>query len=123
MTLETADNESYTVCEFVQEGLLALNPCYTLEFSGEMVGEYGEFGLFFDYEKPTVFNEEKVLRLTPKTNEKFAYTLKCNGIGKEAELYLNGELVSKMSCEYIGGLHLILKNTKLKLNKFEVIRL
>lgn len=122
LTLETVDSESHTVCEFAQGGLLRKNPCYTLEFSGETVGEYGEFGLFFDYEKPTVFNEDKVLRLTPKINEKFTYTLKCNGIGKEAELYLNGELICRVPCEYIGGLHFILKNAKIKLDNVVIIK-
>lgn len=122
LTLKTSDAESYCVCEFVQQGLLEKNLCYTINFSGKICEGFNEFGLFWDYEKPTVFNESKVLKLSPTKNKHFSYSLKCNGEEKAGELYLDGKLIKRMSCEHIGGLHFVLKNATLILDKFEVIK-
>jgi len=120
--LKTEFSENYTVCQFVQPGLLDLNPDFTLEFSGEIENGYESLGILWGYAKPTVFCEDKVFWLEPCADKTFKYTLKADFEKGKADLYENGALIKTMPYDEIGGLHFCLKNACLKLKHIRLIK-
>lgn len=120
--LENNFPENYTVCQFIQPGLIELNPDFTLEFTGKISKNYDYFGLFWDYNKPTVFSEDRALKLFPESEKEFKYMLKADFNKKSARLYLNGNLIKEMEYTEIGGLHFILKNATLILSNIKITR-
>lgn len=114
-------SEKYSLCQIAQPGLLRLNPSYKLEFSGKISDGYGEFGLIYNYNEPTVFNSDKVLWLTPKSEKTFVYTLLCNSDEKKACLLENGKLLFDLPYESESGLYFVLKNAKLMLYDIKIV--
>ena len=114
-------SEKYSLCQIAQPGLLRLNPSYKLEFSGKISDGYGEFGLIYNYKEPTVFNSDKVLWLTPKSEKTFVYTLLCNSDEKKACLLENGKLLFDLPYESESGLYFVLKNAKLMLYDIKIV--
>lgn len=114
-TLVNEYPENYTVCQFVQPGLIELNRDFTLTFSGKLKNGSEKFGLFWDYASPTVFSEEHALWLEPQFETAFSYELKADSKAQKAMLYLNGNFVEELPYNTTGGLYFILKNATLSL--------
>ena len=119
-TLETIDDHSYTVCEFVQPGLMELANDFTLTISGRLEKDTEKFGLFWDYQTPTVFSEEHALWSEPAEDGCFRFYLKADTKEKKAKLYLYDTCVCEMPYETSGGLYFILKNGKVTFEHIKV---
>ncbi len=120
--LETMDKNSYTVCQFVQPGQMAMAKDFTLTFSGKLEKGAERFGLFWNYPSPTIFSEEYALWLEPEADGSFTFCLSADSHEGKARLYLNDKYIRGLPYETCGGLYFILKNAVLKLEYIQVIK-
>lgn len=120
--LETTDEESYTVCEFVQPGQMEQAKDYTLTVSGTLEQRGGKFGLFWNYPTPTIFSEEHVLLLESEEDGNFTFQLMADWSEGKAKLYLYDEFICELPYETSGGLYFVLKNVNVTFKYIQVIR-
>ena len=119
-SLETTDEDAYTVCEFVQPGQMAEAKDFALTVSGKMEKGTEKFGLFWDYSMPTVFSEEHALWLEPNEDGFFQFKLIANWQQGKAKLYSDDTSICDLSYESNGGLYFILKNAKVTFEHIQV---
>lgn len=118
--LATMDETSYTVCQFVQPGQMALAKNFELIFSGRLEESAERFGLFWNYLSPTIFAEEYALWLEPEPDGSFSFRLTADSEERRARLYLYDRYIREMSYETCGGLYFILKNAAVRLEYIAV---
>ena len=114
----------YSVCEFLQPGQMANAPSFTLTITG-CAGEHCEqFGLFWNYEKPTVWSDEHALWIGIQPGKPFTAKLTADAVSGTAELYCNDVLVQKLAYqpEKERGLYLLMRNAAVVLNEITVIK-
>ena len=114
--------DAFTVCQIVQPGVLRKNPDFNFSFTAEIAGETDPFGLFWDYDEPTVFREEKILRLPLSPGKSAVFTLRADSEKQRAALYKDGALLREMPCRTAGGLYFVFRRAALTLRHIRVIK-
>ena len=113
--------DCFDVICFVQEGLLRKNPDYTLTVSG-MIETAESVALFYDYTKPTVYDEASVLPLDLPKGVPFTFSLRTDSKHNKAFLSVCGKEETELPYREPAGLYLLIKDAKLTINGVRVVR-
>ena len=116
-----ASAEQYSVCELMQPGMLRRAEDYRLEMRVS-VQKTGFAALFWNYEKPWEYDDDKALQLPLDEGEECDIVL--DVAGGHAVLYKNGVRICEKDEEKAPrrGLYLILKDTKIVVRAAKAVR-
>lgn len=90
--------EDLCVCEWAHTLRMENAPDYRLTFSGRAEGPCGKVGLFWNYDTPRIWDEEKMLTI-PMAEGTFTVELKTDSTAGKAWLFYNGEPAAEV--EYV----------------------
>ena len=121
-TLRAGD--SYSVCEFLQPGQMAGAPSFTLTIKGRTGKQCERFGLFWNYEKPTVWSDDHALWTGIPAEQEFTVTLTADASAGTAALCCNGKHVRKQNYQPAKerGLYLLMRNAEVILTQICVVK-
>ena len=114
-------NDTFSVCELVQLGQIQANPVFTFKISGVLESNTGEVGMFWNYNQPTVFNEDKVIWFETTKDGKFEYTFSSDFSKKQMILYFYDKDIGEFSYDEAFALCFIMKNCCVKLKELQLI--
>lgn len=111
----------FSVCELVKLGQIKANPDFTFKISGVSKSNTGEFGMFWNYDSPTVFNEDKIIWFKNTEEGNFEYTFSSDFAKKQMILYFYDKEVCEFTYDKMFPLCLVMKNCCIELKELKLV--